>query len=96
MNKPNIRVLNGIVNVKDANLIYNEEQQTYHLIHYDTEIAIIKKDKTIIKLLKCTPTSTKAIYKLTDYLEIDRNTVKANLKPYYNFVKYKNNMEIDQ
>jgi hypothetical protein len=83
-----IRVLNNIVSVKNASVVYDNRDQTYHLIHYDTEIATIKKDNTIIKLLECSNSSTRAIYQLTDFLNIDRLQVRSKLEPFKNFVKY--------
>jgi hypothetical protein len=88
LNNQDIRVLNNIVSVKNASVVYDNRDQTYHLIHYDTEIATIAKDKTIIKVLKCSNSSTRAIYQLTDFLNIDREVVKEQLEPFSCFVKY--------
>jgi hypothetical protein len=95
LNKPNYSTLTDIVKVKNAVLIFDYTKNVYALFHYDTQIAEITKDNKINFALKCSPTSTKAIYQLTDYLGIDRKDVK--LKPFYNFVKAKNNnLGIDQ
>lgn len=95
--KPNYTILNDIVKVKNATLIYDYNKDVYSLVHYDTEIAVITKNGEILKALKCSNTSTKAILQLTNWLGIDQKIVKKNLKPYTNFVKYKpKNLEIDQ
>jgi hypothetical protein len=93
--KPNYSTLTDIVKVKNAVLIFDYTKNVYALFHYDTQIAEITKDNKINFALKCSVTSSKAIYQLTDYLGIDRKDVK--LKPFYNFVKAKNNnLGIDQ
>lgn len=92
MNKPNYTVLNDIVKVKNATLIFDYTKQVYSLVHYDTEIALITKDNQILKALKCTSSSTRAIYQLTDYLGIDRKTVKNHLELFTNFDKVKTNI----
>jgi len=84
--KPKLRILNGIIKVKNASVVYDNETETYHLVHYDTEILRVKKDNTIIFALKCSNSSTRAIYQLTDFLKIDREDV--HLKPYDKFLKY--------
>ena len=90
-----LRILSDIVNVKNATVIFNYDTGIYSLIHYDTEIAQIK-DNQVLKALKCSNTSTKAIYQLTDYLEIDRQEVKKHFKPFNKFVKYKTGNNIKQ
>ena len=93
-NKPTIRPLNDIVKVKNASLFFDYETRTYHLVHYDTEIATIKTtidayniDRyTVLKALKCSNSSTRAIYQVTDFLNIPRSEIK--LTPYDKFVKY--------
>jgi len=90
-----LRILNDIVNVKNATVIFNYESGIYSLIHYDTEIAQIDiNGNKVLKALKCSTTSTKAIYQLTDYLGIDRKTF--TLKPFYNFVKHKDNKALEE
>ena len=95
--KPKIRVLNGISKVVSSSLFFEYETRTYHLVHYDTEILTIRAeiqannlDKYIItKCLKCSPSSTRAIFQVTDYLNIDRKTVKESMIPYNKFHFYK-------
>ena len=83
-----IRILNNIVSVKNAYVVFNYDTNTYHLFHYDTEIAIITKDNKIVKVLKCSVSSTRAIYQLTDHLNIDRKTVKSSMVKFTGFIKY--------
>ena len=96
-NKPKIRALNGISKVVCSSLFFEYETRTYHLVHYDTEILTIRaeiqatnKDKYIItKCLKCSPSSTRAILQVTDFLQIPRKTVKESMIPYNKFHFYK-------
>lgn len=83
-----MRTINGIVSVKNAFLVFNNETNNYHLFHYDTEIAIITKQGKIVKALWCSPSSTRAIYQLTDYLKINRDVVKKSMVKFTGFVKY--------
>ena len=95
-NKPTIRPLNDICTVKNASLFYDYNTDQYHLVHYDTEILTINKISEniqetdiryeIVKALKCSNSSTRAIYQVTDFLNIPRQDIK--LVPYTKFVKY--------
>ena len=93
-NKPTIRPLNDIVKVKNASLFFNYDTNTYHLVHYDTEILIVKqyhadiRSREIIKALKCSNSSTRAILQVTDFLQLDRQYVKKSMVKYDKFVKY--------
>ena len=94
-NKPNIRALNGISKVVCSSLFFDYETRTYHLLHYDTEILTIKyhsadiRSYEIVKALKCSNSSTRAIYQVTDFLEIPREIVKKSMVPFSNFASYK-------
>ena len=95
--KPKIRALNGISTVVCSSLFFEYETRTYHLVHYDTEILTIRVeiqanniDKYFItKCLKCSPSSTRAIFQVTDFLEIPRKIVKDSMIPYNKFHFYK-------
>jgi len=93
-NKPKIRALNGISTVVCSSLFYDYDNKTYHLVHYDTEILTIKqhnadiRSREIIKALKCSNSSTRAIYQVTDWLELDRQYVKKSMVKYDKFAKY--------
>ena len=90
-NKPTIRPINDACKVKNASLFFNYDTDTYHLIHYDTEILTINKISEniqetdiryeIVKALKCSNSSTRAIYQVTDFLEIPRGIVKKSMIP---------------
>ena len=94
-NKPKIRSLNGISKVVCSSLFYDYDNKTYHLVHYDTEILTIKyhsadiRSYEIVKALKCSNSSTRAIYQVTDFLEIPREIVKKSMVPFSNFANYK-------
>jgi hypothetical protein len=94
-NKPKIRSLNGICKVVCSSLFFDYETRTYHLVHYDTEILTIKyhnadiRSYEIVKCLKCSNSSTRAIYQVTDFLNIPRVIVKKSMVPFRNFVLYK-------
>ena len=95
-NKPTIRPINDACTVKNASLFFNYDTNKYHLVHYDTEILTINKISEniqetdiryeIVKALKCSNSSTRAIMQVLDFLGIDRNSVQ--LKPFSKFVKY--------
>ena len=91
-NKPTIRTINDACKVKNACLFFNYDSNKYHLIHYDTEILRIYKpydDRIGLSVeiaLKCSNSSTRAIYQVLDFLGIDRDSVE--LKPFSKFVKY--------
>jgi hypothetical protein len=94
-----IRALNGISKVVCSSLFYDYDNKTYdltyHLVHYDTEILTIKyhnadiRSYEIVKALKCSNSSTRAIYQVTDFLEIPREIVKKSMVPFSNFASYK-------
>jgi hypothetical protein len=98
-----IRSLNGISKVVGSSLFYDYDNKTYHLtyhlVHYDTEILTIKypikyhsadiRSYEIVKALKCSNSSTRAIYQVTDFLEIPREIVKKSMVPFSNFASYK-------
>jgi len=96
MSKPTIRPINDACKVKNASLFFNYDTDTYHLIHYDTEILTINKISEniqetdiryeIVKALKCSNSSTRAIMQVLDFLGIDRNSVQ--LEPFSKFHKY--------
>jgi|SRR6187431_2485475 len=94
--KPHIRALNGICKVKNASLFFDYEKGIYHLVHYDTEILTLASTPdnvpTILKALKCSNSSTRAIYQVTDFLNIPRD--KVRLQKYDKFVKYNMSTEI--
>lgn len=83
-----LKPIHEATSVKKANLFYNEDSETYSLIHYDTEILIIGKNKEIVKALQCSQSSTRAIYQVADYLDINRQAVKKAMVPFSNFIKY--------
>jgi hypothetical protein len=81
-----LRILPDIVKVKNAYVVFDYSKGIYSLFHYDTEIAQINiNGNKVIKALKCSSSSTRAIYQLTDYLNIDRKSFK--LIPFKNFTK---------
>ena len=90
--KPNYQPLADIVTVKNAFLIFDYTKNVYVLTHYDTQICEITKDNKIVFALKCSSSSTRAIYQLTDYLGIDRKEVKSILEPFTKFVKFNNSL----
>lgn len=91
MSKPNIRFIDDAVRVKNAKLVYDYNTEKYSLIHYDTEILTLDKNLNVLKALKCSNSSTRAINQALDFLKIDRN--KVHLEPYTNFVKYRFSFE---
>jgi hypothetical protein len=98
--KPDIRFIHEAVKVKNAKLLFDYETRTYHLIHYDTEILTIKyhsadiRSVEITKCLKCSNSSTRAIYQATDFLGIDRKYVNKCMVPFNGF--YKEKMSTDR
>ena len=98
--KPDLRFMHEAVKVKNAKLIFNYDTRTYHLIHYDTEILTIKyhsadiRSVEITKCLKCSNSSTRAIYQATDFLGIDRKYVKQCMIPFNGF--HKENMSTNR
>ena len=94
-NKPTIRALNGICTVKNTSLFFDYDKNQYHLVHYDTEILVIKqyhadiRSREIVKCLKCSNSSTRAIYQVTDFLQLDRQYVKKSMVKFDKFAKYK-------
>ena len=93
-------IINEGCRVKNAKLILDRDTKTYHLIHYDTEILTVKyhnadiRSVEIIKALKCSNSSTRAIMQVADFLNIDKQYIKNQMVPYYNFVKYNMSTEI--
>lgn len=91
-NKPTIRPINEACKVKNTSLFYNYETETYHLVHYDTEILTVKQgngtDIEITKCLKCSNSSTRAIYQVADFLDIDHSMIKEKMQNFDKFHKY--------
>ena len=98
--RPELRFIHEAVKVKNAKLIFDYETRTYHLIHYDTEILTVKyhsadiRSVEITKCLKCSNSSTRAIYQATDFLNISRSYVKECMVPFSGF--YKEKMSTDR
>ena len=98
--KPELRIISDAVRVKNARLIFDYNTRTYHLVHYDTEILTVKyhsadiRSVEITKCLKCSNSSTRAIYQATDFLNIDRKYVKKCMLPFTGF--YKENMSTNR
>ena len=76
-NKPTIRPLDRICTVKNTSLFFDYTSGIYHLVHYDTEILTVMSNvdnnPTITKALKCSNSSTRGIYQVTDFLNIPRD-----------------------
>lgn len=66
----NIKIIKQAVNVKNAKLIKDMDNNTYHLIHYDTEILQVNKENIITRLLPVTNSSRKAILQAFQYLRL--------------------------
>lgn len=67
----NITILREAVTVKNANLILDHNTNTYHLIHYDTEIFTYNVNtESITKLLPVSQSSNRAIHQALRHLDI--------------------------
>jgi hypothetical protein len=80
-----LKIIHEVDLPKKATLVYYEEKDLYNLVHYDTIILSVKNNK-VTKALKCSKTSTKAIFKVLYYLGINEDDIK--LTPFTNFKKY--------
>lgn len=79
-----IAIVHSACRVKKAYLVHDLVNDTFSLIHYDTEIMTIDKDRKITKALKCSNSSTRAIKQVCEYFNIDM----PKLEPFYDFRKY--------
>jgi hypothetical protein len=83
--RPKIRALNGISTVVNSSLFFDYDNRTYHLVHYETEILTVKyhsadiRSYEIVKALKVSNSSTKAIYQVSDFLQIPRDIIKQSM-----------------
>jgi hypothetical protein len=80
-----LKIIHEVNLPKKATLIYYEERDTYKLVHYDTIILTIENGK-VMRALKCSKTSSRAISKVLEYLGISREGIK--LTPFSDFKKY--------
>lgn len=87
-NLNNVEILPEGTTVKKAYLVHHLDTKIYSLIHYETEILTVSEDKKIIKALQCSSSSTRAIYQVANYLDLDRDEIKKHMVPFSNFYKY--------
>ena len=65
-----IEIVHNATSVKNAVLVHNTEDKTYHLIHYDTEILSFSENKEIFLALQCSQSSTRAINQVVKFFNL--------------------------
>lgn len=74
---------------RNATLVLDRNTYTGHLIHYDTEILVFDVSTSeILKALDCSGTSNKAISRVADHYDLNKDEIKAKKVRFRDFYKY--------
>ena len=83
-----IKNISQAVSVKKANLFYDDIKKEYFLIHYGTEIFRLDTNLQVLKALKCSPSSTRAIKQTVEFLGLNWEDIRLKMTRYTDFYKY--------